>query len=531
MIHPEVVRDFLRAHRDSHVWVKDLTHAQLDAELARLGFAPARPKRPLDKHQKACLLLGVAFTAFSFWLDMGTGKTRLALELLRYLMQQGDVRHALVLVPSEQSVYGWEKQIQEWRINIPYVALGNSQSANKWEQIDELEVPGFIICTYAGLVWLLSKRKPKKKKGKVVKRNGKVVMRATRHMSLVDRLCKNLDAIVSDESTKLGNQGSAQYMAVRALRKRVGWYYNLAGRPFGRDPEMVWTQQWLVDFGASLGDTLTLFRDAFYNQKRGYFGGFEYTFKETMRPKLADLMLHRSISYDESECGTKSPVKVIVEEVRLPEDIESYYKKATEAVWRARGNRNAMKNVFLRMRQLSSGFVGFKDDETGERAQIVFPLNPKLERLVDLVEAVPLDRKFVIFYEFTHSGRTLCQKLKQMGIGYGWLWSGTKDSRGILQRFDDDKKTRGLVINNKLGAMSLNLQVANYQFDFENPVSIIDKEQMDKRLPRKGQKRVVYRYELVCRGTVDQKILDFHATGEDLFQALLRDPYGVVNGS
>lgn len=525
MLHPAAIKEFLAAPRDSHVWVKDLSDDKLDRELARIGFNCARPKKPLDKHQKACLLLGVAHAAFSFWLDMGTGKTRLSLELMRYLMQEGEVRHALVLVPSEQAVYGWEKQIAEWRIDIPYVALGNSPSADKWEQIDELPVPGFIICTYPGLVWLLSKRKPKKSKGKEVKKNGRTVMRVTRQRSLVDRLCKNLDAIIADESTKLGNHGSLQYMAVRALRKQVGWYYNLAGRPFGRDPELVWTQQWLVDFGESLGETLELFRQSFYTEKRGHFGGFKYKFREDMRPKLADHMGHRSISYDESECGSKIPVKVVVEEVRLPEDIESYYRKATEAVWRARGNRNAMKNVFLRMRQLSSGFVGFKDDETGERAQIVFPVNPKLERLVDLVEAVPLDRKFVIFHEFIYSGTLLADKLKQLGIGYGRLRGGAKDTQQTLNRFDDDKKMRGLLVPTRLGAMALNLQVANYQFDFENPVSVIDKEQMDKRLPRKGQTRTVYRYELVCKGTVDQKILDFHATGENLFNVLLRDPY------
>lgn len=530
MIHPAAVRAFLEAERDNHAWVKGLSDAQLDRELVRIGFYTPHPKRPLDKHQKACLLLGVAFSAFSYWLDMGTGKTRLALELLNYLTQQGEVRHALVLVPSEQSVYGWEKQIAEWKIPVPYVALGNSPSADKWSHIDELPVPGIILCTYPGLVWLLSKRKVKKSKGKAVVKKGKPVMRVTRQASLVDRLCQHLDMLVMDESTKLGHQGSLQYMAVRALRKRVGFYYNLAGRPFGRDPEMVWTQQWLVDFGASLGDTLTLFRQAFYKEKRGYFGGFEYTFCEAMRPRLAELMAHRSISYDEAECGSKTPVKVSVEEVRLPEDIESYYRKAAEAVRRARGNRDAMKNVFLRMRQLSSGFVGFRDDETGERAQITFPVNPKLERLVDLLEAMPRDRKFVIFHEFTHSGRVLCDKLKQMGIQHGWLYGGTKNSRAIQDRFDSDPKMLGLVVNSRLGAMSLNLQVANYQFDYENPVSVIDKEQMDKRLPRKGQTRTVYRYELVCAGTVDQKILDFHRSGEDLFQALLRDPYGVVGG-
>lgn len=526
MIHPEVVAAFVARPADNHVWIKEVPERELDRELKRIGFAPARPDLPLDRHQKACLLLGVAHEGFSFWLDMGTGKTRLALELARYLMQQGEVRHGLVLVPSEESIYStWEVQCPLWAPDVPFVALGNSPSENKWREIEELPVPGLIICTYAGLVWLLSKRRPRKSRGKVVKKdNGKAQQRAMRQTKLVDRMTATLDLIISDESTKLGNQGSTQFMAVRALRKKAKFYYNLAGRPFGRDPGLTWSQQWLADGGASLGETLTLFREAFYNTKPGYFGGFEYTLRKESWPLITQKMAHRSISYTESECGAVVPVKTEIVKVRLPEDADAYYQKAVEAVRLARGDKRTMQNIFLRMRQLSSGFVGFKDDETGERAQIVFPVNPKLIRLTQLIEEVPYDRKFVVFHDFTHSGRMVCEKLKQMGIKHGWIYGGADDTATPLRRFNDDASMRGLVVNARLGAMSLNLQIANYQFDFENPVGCIDKEQMDKRLPRKGQTRTVYKKELICFGTMDQRILNFHATGENMFDAIVRQP-------
>jgi SNF2 family DNA or RNA helicase len=255
---------------------------------------------------------------------------------------------------------------------------------------------------------------------------------------------------------------------------------------------------------------------------------YDYKFRPEMEGTLADFMQHRSISYASSECQSLPPVTRIVEEVRLPEDAAAYYQKAIEAIIAAKGNYNQAKNIFLRMRQLSSGFIGFTDDETGAKAKIVFPVNPKLDRLLELIEDMPLDRKFVVFHEFTHSGQVVSEAIKKMGIGCGWLWGGTKDSRSILDRFDNSKKMRGLVVNTKLGAMVLNLQIANYEYVYESPVSVIDREQMDKRLFREGQECPGFLYDLVAKGTVDAKILQFHREGDDLLKALLRDPYGIV---
>ena len=63
---------------------------------------------------------------------------------------------------------------------------------------------------------------------------------------------------------------------------------------------------------------------------------------------------------------------------------------------------------------------------------------------------------------------------------------------------------------------------------FESPVSVIDREQAERRLRRDGQEHTVFQYDPVVRGSVDRKILHFHAEGEDLMQALLRDPEKVL---
>ena len=191
-----------------------------------------------------------------------------------------------------------------------------------------------------------------------------------------------------------------------------------------------------------------------------------------------------------------------------------------------------MKNAFIRRRQVSSGFVGVVDDETGEKAEIEFVENPKLDWTLELAESIPEGHKIVIFYEFTWSGRKLTEALTKLGLNPIWLWSGTKNSREELNRFETDPSCEAAVINHRVGAYSLDglQKVANYTVFYESPVSVIDREQAERRLRRDGQLRKVFQYDPVVRGSVDRKILEFHKEGEELMTALLRDPEKVLEG-
>ena len=90
MIPSVAITGYLERKLESHKWVKRLTAKQLEEALSRLPLRPdLTPQFRL--HQKACFLLGVAYPQFCFFLDMGTGKTLLSLELLRYWWEAGKV--------------------------------------------------------------------------------------------------------------------------------------------------------------------------------------------------------------------------------------------------------------------------------------------------------------------------------------------------------------------------------------------------------------------------------------------------------
>ncbi len=511
MIPQPAIEKYLNRRCDDHYWMKGLSAAELDQAI--LTLAPKPDLHPaLHIHQKAGFLMGVSYPRFSLFLDMGLGKTILALELMKYWRKAGLVRKALIFVTSDKAFPTWEAQIAKFNIDIPYITLEGS-SDQKWRTLEKFK-SGLIILTYPGAVYMAT----------VPQKNGRKL-----HSAAVKALSEDVDALVLDESTRCGNHDSLTYKLISQLAKGCRIRYALAGRPLGRDPTMLWAQQKLIDDGESLGETLGLFRAAFFTESnnrwdpRGYAKNYE--FKDKLKDKLAYLTGHRSIAYKAGECIDLPDVVSSIEEVRLPKEARAYHERIVEEVIEAQGDLRAVKNVFLRMRQLSSGYLGFIGEESGERVEIAFEENPKLERLMELVEALPADRKMVIFYEFTWSARCIMKELGKRHLDAIWLWAGTKDYRADLMRFQTRSGCDVAVIQNRVGSLSLDgLQVANYQVFYESPVSVIDREQAEARIRRQGQKHKVFRYDLVVKGTFDSRILEFHREGDSLLEALRRDP-------
>lgn len=67
----------------------------------------------------------------------------------------------------------------------------------------------------------------------------------------------------------------------------------------------------------------------------------------------------------------------------------------------------------------------------------------------------------------------------------------------------------------------MNLQGANYMIVYEQPDSPIDRKQGEARLWRPGQAQRVFIYDLLVRGTVDERMLAANLAGKKLLDELL----------
>lgn len=510
MIPKSAIRAFLKRERNDWSWYKDLTDEELAARCAKL---PVRPPiwNKLKRHQKQGLLLGIRLRRLAYWYSTGTGKTLMVLALLRYFQAKGKLHRALVLVPNLSNKAEWAQEIEKHTSRLTYRVL-DGPLQGRWDALLAGKEAVYLD-TYAGFARLMSMPHPKKRIGGLTVDHDKV-----------EELGPLLDMIVCDESSQ-GGLGNHNSMTYRIMRKLSHLNPNalvalLNGTPFGKDPTPLWPQMFVVDKGETLGESLGLFREGLYTEVEGKFTK-EWVFEPASAGKLHNMLKHRSLHYQADEADLPAVVR-ITKNVGMGREAELVYNKALASLRAARGNVQALKNEFLRMRQLSSGFLGYKDDEAGKSAQLEFPYKPKLELLLSLLSSVVDQHKAVVFNEYTFSGSMICRELKKLGIKHARIYGGTKDVAAELRAFTKDESCRVLVVNHQAGGLGLNLQVAKYCIYFESPCSPRVRIQSEARVHRQGSAHDrVYIYDLVA-SDVDLALLAMHKEGRSLLDAILK---------
>jgi len=519
-ISPKAIEAYLNRSVEELSWVKTLTPAQVEKELGYIN-PPPKFTAPLRTDQKICFLLGVAYPELLLMTDLGLGKTVVSLELFSYFLSIGAVKRGIVFCPTDELVESWEDEVAKWGFQFPVVSLRKGSSTQKWLTLSTLtDDTGLIIGTYTGISAMVCKMverrdKPGRKKRQPV-------------TDLLSQVSIDVDALFLDQSTSVGNTTSLSYKVALYFSRRAKVRYALAGRAFGRDPALIWAQLYLADHGRALGDKLYLFREAFYSKFFPKWGGTEYTLRKKLQPLLAHFIASSSLRYSVEECVELPPKVKVLKSCEFPVENWNYFVRTRDELFKGKGNYREVQNAFLRMRQISSGFVGFIDDDTGDRAQVEFAINPKMELLMELIREVPEDRKCVIFYEFNFSGAKVCEALKKAKLKHGWLWGGTKDWTAIKNAFNDDPSYRFLVANWKKASMGLNLQVGSYALFYESPVGVIPRAEAEGRIHRTGQQHRCFIYDLIVKDSVDELILNFHKTGGDLWKALVDNPQKVL---
>jgi len=509
MINQKSIDAFLTRKLDNFDWIKN--HDSIDLK------STVDPLINSDKwwnHQRACFLLLEALKRFILFIDMGGGKTFVCLSLLKYRKDKGEKPRAIVFVPYITSVSTWIDEQKKHYADIKCVPLIGS-TENNLQKLANTEGDLFVIC-YASAVAMLSEEV-----GKIGKRNKKWMIDPRR----VREVFKDFDTLVLDEVHRCKSVSSLTYRMCRTIAAQCEYVTGLTGTPFGRDLADLWPQFYLIDFGKTLGPTLSFYKAVFFNQTINYWGGYEFTFKQKLFNTLQRTIKNVSIRYAIDELHDMPPKDYVVKRIEPHSGITNYADKALAVirgiqVQKAASNFRAMESEYLKLRQLSSGFMTLHGDEKA-KMQVSFDENPKLDALQELIEDMPWGSKMVVFHHFVHTNNLISERLKQMKVKHARIYGKSKNPIAELERFKQDNVCRVLVINSRSGSSSLNLQHANYVVFFEQPDDPVDRQQAERRCWRPGQDKRVFIYDFLMDRTADWPIHKSNKAGENLLKNLL----------
>lgn len=508
MISKAVISKYLERKLESYNWIKTLSEDELDYEISLLSVKPRLKNRSLRKHQKASFLLGTIFNNWFYVLDMGAGKTMITLSLFDYWKQMGEATRCLVVVPSDANIEGWRDEVETYT-NLSFASLYGTKSQRLKALQKGCEVN---VINYAGLPTMMAELKYPTKASKKKE--------WVPNETMCEEFVSNFDFVIYDELQNAKGHDSLRFHLCDVLSENVKFRYGASGTPMN-DPSDLWSEFYLIDRGETFGQSRDIFMEAYFNQVVEAYG-VKQVFDARYSRDLMAKMRYRSIRYEESEFAKNLPPKNFTcNTVLLPDTAREHYRSAMQGVIESGDNRQELVNSYIKLRQICSGYLSFKSEETGEPIYIDFPTNPKIDLLVQLVREMPYHQKMIVFYNFTHTGELITQALREQKIHHRWLYGGTKDQKKVIRDFKEDPSIHVLVSQIKPGSAGHNLQVANRIVFFEIPDNCIDRKQAIKRIHRGDQKNICYYHDFIAKDTVDHRILEALARGINLHESIV----------
>ncbi len=153
----------------------------------------------------------------------------------------------------------------------------------------------------------------------------------------------------------------------------------------------------------------------------------------------------------------------------------------------------------------------------------------KLELLGQQIsEIVSEGHKVLVFSQFTSFLSLVKQQFDDAGINYEYLDGKSSNRAKRVKRFQEDEAVSAFLISIKAGGHGLNLTAADYVFILDpwwNPA--VEAQAID-RAHRMGQQNPVIAYRMICRDTVEEKIVSLQVSKRALANKVVRSDESLI---
>ena len=145
-----------------------------------------------------------------------------------------------------------------------------------------------------------------------------------------------------------------------------------------------------------------------------------------------------------------------------------------------------------------------------------------------LGEVVAEGHKVLVFSQFTSLLSLVRDQFDADGVCYEYLDGATRNRKAAVKRFQENPDVSVFLISLKAGGHGLNLTAADYVYLLDpwwNPA--VEAQAVD-RAHRMGQERPVIAYRMICRDTVEEKIIELKQAKQDLAESVIRSDESLI---
>ncbi len=418
--------------------------------------------------------------------DMGLGKTVQALSFLHHYKHEHGKLRALVVCPTSL-MFNWENEIKKFTPSLTwYIHHGSTRS----QQLEAFQSADVVITTYGTLrsdIQLFTEAE--------------------------------FDYVILDESQAIKNPHSKVTKAASLLNAKNRLC--MSGTPLQNNTFDMFAQMNFLNPGM-LG-SMEFFRQEFA-VPIDKFGEKEQ--KEHLRKLLYPFILRRTKEQVAKDLPEKTETILFCEMEKEQRKIYDAYRndyrdKILGTVEEKGANKSQLTILqgLMKLRQICDSPAIVNDEEKYPNVSV------KLEELGREISENIGDHKALVFSQFLGMLALIKEKMKELGIDYAYFDGSTSalDREKAIQRFQTDDNCRVFLISLKAGGVGLNLTAADYVYIVDpwwNPA--VEQQAID-RTHRIGQTKNIFAYRMICKDTVEDKILKLQERKRALAAELITD--------
>jgi SNF2 family DNA or RNA helicase len=447
------------------------------------------------EHQREAMHRSITMNAFGFFMEMGTGKSKVLIDSVAYLGNTHQIDFALIIAP--KGVYrNWiNKEIPEHFPNdIQHTVC--AWQANQTQGYKK-EAKNFFFSEEPGVkIFVMNVEAFSSSKGKAA---GEWMAEKFGRFGL----------IAIDESTTIKNHKAKRTKSLLKIAAKFKYRRLLTGSPVTKSPMDLFSQFQFLNPMILGFDSYYAFQGRYAVMQKRNMGAHSfqqilgYRNLEELTDKI-DPFTFRVLKKDCLDLPDKTytvrNVGLTMEQIRMYKDLQKEALTLLES-----GELVSAPQVItqmLRLQQVLSGHI--KTDE-GEMIEIP---TQRLSAMMDCIEEV--SGKIIIWsrfrYDIVHIQNELAKVYGKDSVVSYYGDTSDQDRQIAIDRFQNGN-ARFFVANPATAGYGLTLTEANTVIYYANDFNLETRIQSEDRCHRIGQKNPVTYIDLIADGTIDEKIV------------------------
>ena len=440
------------------------------------------------EHQRNALNESAEKVQWAYFMEMGTGKTKVTIDNIAYLFFQRKINSVLIIAP--KSVYlNWETEIET---HMPDVLKYKIYKWNIDKSKDYHDLQNFKALR----IFLINVEALSTKRG---------------FEACKEYLFKNkLNFVTLDESTTIKNRSAKRTKNILALQKLSMVRRILTGSPITKSPLDLYTQCQFLSPELLGFSSYLAFRNRYAEMTDIPVGSGRYISVPKYYKRLEELeqkMKFFATRIRKDQCLDLKPKVRQKRYIELDGDGKKIYEKLrTTALAIVEDSTISFSNKLTEIIKLHQVCNGFTKDDEGKFLRLH---DQKVKALHEVIEEA--DGKIIIWanylwniHEIIHSLKSRYGEESVVSI-FGEV--DVKDRKKAVESFQNDSNVRFFVGNPTTGGFGLTLTACNTVVYFSNNYNLEVRKQSEDRAHRLGQKGTVVYIDIVARNTLDEAIM------------------------